>query len=173
MSPVTANDDVWSLPGVELAREGSLTEQQIAEAQLGINRTNPYVPYVSGGDLESRWLLKEGAPVGMVTLIDHGALPDGARIAEIGARFWNRKALVPGAVLDSFIEGVLGKFDVILVRCYWDNRALKRLLQRSGFRLARIEREESGRDVETHAVSRSTYLGRKRFPYLEGGEANG
>lgn len=138
---------------------GALSEEQAELARAGIRATNHMVPNLPDNEKKNAiwfWVLNEDQPVGLVTLIPLEGYEE--KVAEVGVRFWEQNPRNAFAMSD-WMDEVLELYPTIVVRCYARNRAIKRLLQRSGFRLNRIVD-----DIEFHSVTRGTFLGRRTEP---------
>jgi len=133
--------------------EGVLKMWQAGYAQAGIRDTNGTVPHIPVDPVEQVWVLDHGGvPIGLLSLLPTGD----ERIIEVGARFWDQNPRI-GYILADWIDGVLRRYDVVVARCYRDNWPVKKLLQRGGFRLIRIEGK-----IEFYTVTKDTYLGRRK-----------
>lgn len=128
-------------------------QQMYAGAGIrSVQETVPHRPVEEHERLSQFFVVDgDGVPFGLLSAIDMG---DG--LVEVGARFWERRART-GLILADWLSELLRTYSVIMVRCYRSNHPVKRLLQRGGFRLVKIE----GR-IEFYVVTRDSFMGRAR-----------
>jgi hypothetical protein len=123
------------------------TSEQVAIVNAGIEATQGTVPHVEG-TFDSFLVLDGDRPVGMFTIIPTG----NPNAVEVGARFWeqrNSAALVMGRHLWMLFQ----EFPYVLARCYANNMNVRHLLQRAGFILLGVSRE-NGRSLHTYGCRR-------------------
>lgn len=103
-------------------------------------------------DVTGQWVVMsmKGVPYGLLTEMAEGDA------VEVGARLWKVSPAITLAAAD-WIDDCLDRYAVAVARVFSRNHRVKRLLQRGGFRLVRVER-----GVEFYAVTRDTYLGRRK-----------
>lgn len=132
-----------------------LSTWQQMYASSGIRSVQESVPDrpVAEHERLSQWFVMddEESPFGLLSAIDMG---DG--LVEVGARFWEKRARV-GLILADWLSELLRTYSVVMVRCYRNNVRVKRLLQRGGFRLVKIEGK-----LEFYVTTRDSFLGRNR-----------
>lgn len=140
---------------------GALEIWQAMYAGNGIRAvaaTVPERPLQEGESLRQFLVLDEyEVPFGLLSEIDLGE-----GIAEVGVRFWERNPRI-ALILADWLGELLRTYSVLVVRCFSNNHPVKKLLQRGGFRLFRIE----GR-IEFYVVNRDTFMGREKEAGLHG-----
>ena len=133
---------------------------QAMYAGNGINAVAESVP--PRPTLEGEYVTKffvldrDEVPIGMLSVVDMGR-----GIVEFGARFWEQNPRI-ALLLDDWMRDLLNSYSAVVVRCYSTNSRVKKLVQRTGFRLFRIERPTTrrGPSIEFYIVTPDTYLGR-------------
>lgn len=123
-----------------------------------VGGTVPPRPPVEGEVVSKHFVLdRDEVPVGLLSVIDMGR-----GIVEFGARFWEQNPRI-ALLLDEWMRTLLNTYSAVVVRCYSTNSRVKKLVQRTGFRLFRIEKPSTGRgaSVEFYIVTPDTYLGRE------------
>lgn len=132
-----------------------LSTWQQVYASSGIRSVQESVPErpVAAHEQLSQWFVidDDETPFGLLSAIDMG---DG--LVEVGARFWEKRNRT-GLILSDWLSELLRTYSAVMVRCYRTNQPVKRLLQRGGFRLVKLE----GR-LEFYVVTRQTFLGRHK-----------
>lgn len=128
-------------------------QQMYAGAGIrSVQATVPHRPVADGERLSQFFVVDDdGVPFGLLSAIDMG---DG--LVEVGARFWEKRART-GLILADWLSELLRTYSVIMVRCYRTNQPVKKLLQRGGFRLVKIEGK-----LEFHVVTRDAFMGRHK-----------
>lgn len=124
-----------------------------------VAKTVPARPLLEGETLTQFFVLDEyGVPFGLLSQIDLGS-----GIVEVGARFWENSPRI-AYILADWLEGLLaGSYSVLVARCFKTNHPVKKLLQRGGFRLVKVEGK-----LEFYVASRDTFLGRKKEVSVHG-----
>lgn len=89
-------------------------------------------------------------PIGLLTEMGEG------NVVEVGVRLWEITPTAAIAIAD-WIDDCLTRYAVVAARVLSRNHRVKRLLQRGGFRLVRIEK-----GIEFYAVTKDSYLGRRK-----------
>jgi len=127
------------------ARDWSI--EQVAIVNEGIRRTNATVPPIAGSH-DSFLVLDGDKPVGLFAVIPTG----NPEAVEVGVRFWERRASAP-LVMAKHLALLFKEFPYVLARCYANNMNVRHLLQRGGFILLGVTRE-NGRSLHTYGCRR-------------------
>lgn len=132
------------------ARQWSEEDQQaVVEGMQATERTVPAVDSVEGA--LSFLILRDGRPIGIFMVI-----PKGDAACEVGARFWERTNNA-ARLMGRGLAVVLERYEYALARVYASNGMVRRLLQRAGFTLLDVVRQD-GRTVHVYGVKREDYL---------------
>ncbi len=140
--------------------EGAISPEQRAIIEKGYEDTQGTVPFVDGAPDDRVWVFdKDERPIGSLSA---KVLNDNT--VEVGLRFWERSN-VSALLAAEWIEGLLDQYPVVVARCYPTNWPVKKLLQRGGFRLLKIDDE----GIEYHVTTKDTFLGTRKEPRAHGG----
>jgi len=126
------------------------TPEQVAMVNAGIEATQGTVPHIEGS-FDSFLVLDGDKPIGIFTVI-----PTGREDAiEIGVRFWERR-MQAGFVMARALHTLFDMVSFVIARCYANNMAVRHLLQRAGFILLNIDKQD-GRTVHMYGCRKEDF----------------
>lgn len=164
--PVSDSENPMPLvdqPGFVVAQVGQyeFSQRQMKAIVDGMNKTQRTVPNVEGPNVCYIIMRKEDdwdRPLGAFFLfpIEYG----GESFAEIGVRFWERSNVMYRFILRGLYL-LFEHYAGAIARVYANNRAVKGLLQRGGFRLMKRWSQDDvfiAKDGQWHETSRTIEL---------------
>ena len=127
------------------------TEEQKAAVVSGWEKTNRTVPFVDSVEGAQNFLiLRDDTPIGTFVVI-----PKSVDACEIGVRFWER-SMAAGRLMARGLADLLQHYEYVVARVYASNSMVRRLLQRAGFVLLRVVKQD-GRTVHVYGLRRDDF----------------